>query len=541
MLKLVKGATKPKAAAPKAKYIEPILATTYEEGKDFSTTMEALGKVLTRSPAWTSMYKALIVLHIMIREGCEEVTLKYLSKHQRMLEPDEATARQAVGLLRYSRYLAVRSAQFKETKVDYVRYKTRQGHGRLYGLTVDKGLLRESESVIIQLEALLKCHFEEHDVDNDVVLMAFRLLSHDLLSLFQVLNEGVINLLEHYFELSKIDAENALDVYRGFTRLTNKVIAFLRVAKNLEYQTKFHVPNIKHAPTSLVSSLEMYLNDPDFETNRRQYLAEKAAKPRSRGDRDEARSELEQQPTAGQRDLNAKMYGSQTSPQLQARQPSFTLSQQMQQPVQQPPQQPVQSMPQQVAPQMAQSQPQHQPARRSFDLLDFGTSSQPSQPQPAAAQPPQASYNPFYSQVQQDVLAQAHAAQIQLEQSQAQMQMQQMQYQQQQLQQSQQLHAQLTGGWDLSPPQAQPQVQPQVQPPQAQPPAQQTIMPIQTTGNAQSAYYNPFKRASVSTNPFAQDQMGGMSGGGQPAYVQQMAPQMTAQPTGTNPFRNSVQ
>lgn len=531
MLKLVKGATKPKAAAPKAKYIEPILATTYEEGKDFATTMEALGRVLAKTPAWTSQYKALIVLHIMIREGSEEVTLKYLSKHPRMLEPDEATARQAVGLLRYCRYISVRAAQFRETKVDYVRYKTRQGHGRLYGLTVDKGLLRESESVIVQLEALLKCHFEEQDVDNDVVLMVFRLLSHDLLSLFQVLNEGVINLLEHYFELSKVDAETALDVYRGFTRLTNKVISFLRVAKNLEYQTKFHVPNIKHAPTSLVSSLEMYLNDPDFETNRRQYLAEKSAKPRR--DRED-RSELAQQPTANQRELSAKVQGDESSqpPAMQQRQPSFKLSNQMQQPqtIQfAQPAQPVQSQ---------QPQPvQAAPARSSFDLLDFGQATSAPAAAPAAAPVPAqpSPYNPFYAQVQQEVLAQTQAAQIQLEQSQAQMQMQQMQYQQQQLQQSQQLQAQLTGGWDLGQAPSQQQQQPfanqqvaqHTQPMQSQ----SSILPVQTTG------YNPFKRVSMSTNPFAQDQVNPQ----QSHFVPQMAPQMAQQVTGTNPFRNSIQ
>lgn len=525
MLKLVKGATKPKAAAPKAKYIEPILATTYEEGKDFTTTMEALGRVLARTPAWTSQYKALIVLHIMIREGSEEVTLKYLSKHPRMLEPDEATARQAVGLLRYCRYILVRAAQFRETKVDYVRYKTRQGHGRLYGLTVEKGLLRESESVIVQLEALLKCHFEEQDVDNDVVLMVFRLLSHDLLSLFQVLNEGVINLLEHYFELSKVDAETALDVYRGFTRLTNKVISFLRVAKNLEYQTKFHVPNIKHAPTSLVSSLEMYLNDPDFETNRRQYLAEKSAKPRR--DRED-RSEFEQQPTANQRELNAKVHADDytQAPAVQQRQPSFNLSHQMQQPQTMQFAQPAQAAP--------QSQPaQAAPARRSFDLLDFGQAAPAPAPAPAQSSP----YNPFYAQVQQEVLAQTQAAQIQLEQSQAQMQMQQMQYQQQQLQQSQQLQAQLTGGWDLG--QVIPQQQQQQQPyanqqvaQHSQPmQSQSSILPVQSTG------YNPFKRVSSSTNPFAQDQMSPQ----QSQFVPQMAPQMAQQVTGTNPFRNSIQ
>ena len=42
--------------------------------------------------------------------------------------------------------------------------------------------------------------------------------------------------------------------------------------------TRLEVPKLKHAPTTLTSSLEDYLNDPDFEVNRRQYLAQQEAK-----------------------------------------------------------------------------------------------------------------------------------------------------------------------------------------------------------------------------------------------------------------------
>lgn len=278
MQKVVKGATKPKATAPKAKYVEPIISTTYEGGHNFDVVMDSLSKVIgSRSGSWPSIYKALIVIHIMIREGSENITLDFLGRHQRVLDIEDHIHR-APAMGRYARYLACRGQQFQDTKIDHVRYKSRQGFTRLHSLPIHKGLMRECDSVLIQLEALMKCQYQEQDIVNDdVLLMAYRLLVHDALSLFQVLNEGVINLLEHFFELSKPDAEQALDIYRGFRRITSKAINFLRIAKELEFKTMLHVPNIKHAPTSLVSSLEMYLNDPDFEKNYRQYMAEKQA------------------------------------------------------------------------------------------------------------------------------------------------------------------------------------------------------------------------------------------------------------------------
>jgi len=109
-------------------------------------------------------------------------------------------------------------------------------------------------------------------------MTAFRLLTMDLLELFKVMNEGTINVLEHYFEMSKVDAERALSIYKTFGRQTDLVVNYLSVARQYQAYTKLEVPKLKHAPTTLTSSLEDYLNDPDFEVNRRQYLAQQESK-----------------------------------------------------------------------------------------------------------------------------------------------------------------------------------------------------------------------------------------------------------------------
>lgn len=292
--KIVKGATKVKIAAPKPKYIEPILMATLAdhpgEMENLHTIMRTLETRLNDS-AWSVVYKALIVVHIMIREGDKDAVLEYLSHRlSSMLNllhsniAKQGTFNTDVRfIVSYSKYLHVRVKQYDETGVDYVRDErsnnsTSQNGGRLRTLSVDKGLLREAESVQKQIDGLLKNNFVESDVNNDIVLTAFRLLVNDLLGLFQELNEAVINLLEHYFEMSRYDAERALKIYKKFVDQTKYVIDYLRVAKHLEHATKLHVPTIKHAPTALTSSLEEYLDDPNFEENRRQYLLEKLQK-----------------------------------------------------------------------------------------------------------------------------------------------------------------------------------------------------------------------------------------------------------------------
>lgn len=60
---------------------------------------------------------------------------------------------QGSNIRHYSEYLLERARSYEEIKVDFVR----GGQGRLKKMSVDKGLLRQTESVQSQIEALLHC------------------------------------------------------------------------------------------------------------------------------------------------------------------------------------------------------------------------------------------------------------------------------------------------------------------------------------------------------------------------------------------------
>lgn len=80
--------------------------------------------------------------------------------------------------------------------------------------------------------------------------------------------------------MSKVDAKRALAIYKTFAKQTNVVVEFLSTARQYEGATRLEIPKLKHAPTSLTASLEEYLNDPEFESNRRQYIDSKGGKSR---------------------------------------------------------------------------------------------------------------------------------------------------------------------------------------------------------------------------------------------------------------------
>lgn len=277
--KAVKGATKIKLAAPKSKYIETILSATQNGDAGVAEVFRTL-QHRVRDSTWTVAFKALIVVHLMLREGHLNATLGFLAQNPNRIAVSEYSEVQTQGhnIIRYAHYLMIRARAFSDTKVDYVR----SGQGRLKRLSVNKGLLRETEVVQQQIKALLQCDLLTSDVENEITLTAFRLLTLDLLTLFSVMNEGTINVLEHYFEMSRPDSERALSIYKRFASQTEQVVKFLGVARHFESATRLEIPNLKHASTDLARLLEDDLNDPDFELRRREYLAQKEAQKTGR-------------------------------------------------------------------------------------------------------------------------------------------------------------------------------------------------------------------------------------------------------------------
>lgn len=105
-----------------------------------------------------------------------------------------------------------------------------------------------------------------------------------------------MNVLSHFFEMSRPDAERAINIYRTFAKQTDQVVQFLGTARTYEFATKLEVPKVKHAPTGLATSLQDYLDDKDFEVNRRQYLAQQEAKKTGRPFDSKAKATSSSQP-----------------------------------------------------------------------------------------------------------------------------------------------------------------------------------------------------------------------------------------------------
>ncbi|KAH8832903.1 ANTH-domain-containing protein [Flagelloscypha sp. PMI_526] len=317
--KTVKLATKPKAANPKSKYLQLIIAATWSDDGAVSDVCRALSPRF-REPNAVVVFKALIVLHTMIRNGATDNVLGYLSSSEvlRLKNVSSGTwegYNAPQNLSAYATYLDARIRAYKDLKHDAIRVQAennrdmRSSQGfeddayqskssksspktparsktiagrKLRVMTVEKGLLRETRTVHKMIDTLLECRFYHDNLEDELIVSALSMLVKDLLILFQAGNEGVINVLEHYFEMSFVDATEALDLYRKFCKQTEHVVEYLAIARKLSNLIHVSVPNLRHAPVSLAGALQDYLDDPNFEQNRIEYKLNKDSADKSR-------------------------------------------------------------------------------------------------------------------------------------------------------------------------------------------------------------------------------------------------------------------
>jgi phosphatidylinositol-binding clathrin assembly protein len=76
---------------------------------------------------------------------------------------------QGTNIRRYSDYLLEKARAYRDAKIDFVK----SGSGRLKKMTVDKGLLRETETVQEQMRTLLRCDVGySNPLDDDLLIHA---------------------------------------------------------------------------------------------------------------------------------------------------------------------------------------------------------------------------------------------------------------------------------------------------------------------------------------------------------------------------------
>ncbi|XP_010211011.1 PREDICTED: phosphatidylinositol-binding clathrin assembly protein-like isoform X3 [Tinamus guttatus] len=157
---------------------------------------------------------------------------------------------------RHSRYLNEKALSYRLVAVDFTKMK-RGIDGVMRTMNAEK-LLKTLPIIQNQLDALLDFDANPNELTNGVINAAFMLLFKDSIRLFAAYNEGIINLLEKYFDMKKNQCKEGLDIYKKFLARMTKLSEFLKVAEQVGID-QGDIPDLTQAPSSLLEALEQHL------------------------------------------------------------------------------------------------------------------------------------------------------------------------------------------------------------------------------------------------------------------------------------------
>ncbi|KAH0999287.1 hypothetical protein HUJ04_005292 [Dendroctonus ponderosae] len=269
LAKSVCKATTEEMLGPKKKHLDYLVHCTNEPNVSIPQMANLLIE-RSQSTSWVVVFKSLITTHHLMCYGNERFT-QYLASSNVSFQlnnfTDKTGVQSAVGartgydmspfIRRYAKYLNNKALSYRAVAFDFCKVKRGKEEGILRTMDAEN-LLKTLPILQNQLDVLMEFEGSTNDLTNGVINMCFMLMFRDLIRLFACYNDGIINLLEKYFELNKKQCREALELYKKFLIRMDQVAEFLKVAESIGID-KGDIPDLTRAPNSLLDALEQHL------------------------------------------------------------------------------------------------------------------------------------------------------------------------------------------------------------------------------------------------------------------------------------------
>ncbi|XP_069046111.1 phosphatidylinositol binding clathrin assembly protein a isoform X10 [Lepisosteus oculatus] len=259
--KTVCKATTHEIMGPKKKHLDYLIQCTNEMNVNIPQLADTLFERTTNS-SWVVVFKALITTHHLMVYGNERF-IQYLASRNTLFNLSNFLDKSGLQgydmstfIRRYSRYLNEKAVSYRQVAFDFTKVK-RGADGVMRTMNTEK-LLKTIPIIQNQMDALLDFNVNANELTNGVINAAFMLLFKDAIRLFAAYNEGIINLLEKYFDMKKNQCKEGLDIYKKFLTRMTRISEFLKVAEQVGID-RGDIPDLSQAPSSLLDALEQHL------------------------------------------------------------------------------------------------------------------------------------------------------------------------------------------------------------------------------------------------------------------------------------------
>ncbi|CAL8357688.1 unnamed protein product, partial [Arctogadus glacialis] len=255
-------ATTHEQTAPKKKHLECLIQATQENTVIVPTMADTLLERVGNA-SWVVVFKALITTHHLMVHGNERF-LQFLASRNTLFNLSNFLDKtgshgydMSTFIRRYSRYLNEKAFSYRQMSFDFGRVK-KGADGAMRTMSVEK-LLKGMPTLQSQIDALMEFDVQPKDMNNAVINCCFLMLFKDLIKLYACYNDGIINLLEKFFQMKRSQCKDGLEIYKRFLTRMTCVSEFFKVAQQMGID-KNDIPEHTQAPQSLLESLETHLN-----------------------------------------------------------------------------------------------------------------------------------------------------------------------------------------------------------------------------------------------------------------------------------------
>ncbi|XP_055736154.1 phosphatidylinositol-binding clathrin assembly protein-like isoform X5 [Salvelinus fontinalis] len=259
--KTVCKATTHEIMGPKKKHLDYLIHCTNEMNVNIPQLADSLFE-RTTSTSWVVVFKSLIATHHLMVYGNERF-VQYLASRNTLFNLSNFLDKSGLQgydmstfIRRYSRYLNEKAVSYRQVAFDFTKVK-RGVDGVMRTMNTEK-LLKTIPIIQSQMDALLDFNVNANELTNGVINAGFMLLFKDSIRLFAAYNEGIINLLEKYFDMKKAQCKEGLDIYKKFLTRMTRISEFLKVAEQVGID-RGDIPDLSQAPSSLLEALEQHL------------------------------------------------------------------------------------------------------------------------------------------------------------------------------------------------------------------------------------------------------------------------------------------
>lgn len=263
---------------PKERHLRKIMIATsaMRPRADVAYCIHALSRRLAKTHNWTVALKTLIVIHRTLREGDPTFREELLNFSQRgrilqlsnFKDDSSPIAWDCSAWVRtYALFLEERLECFRILKYDIEAERLpRPAQGQEKGYSRTREL--NSEELLEQLPALqqllfrlIGCLPEGAAVGNYVIQYALALVLKESFKIYCAINDGIINLVDKFFEMPRHEAFKALEIYKRAGQQAGSLSDFYEVCKGLELARNFQFPVLREPPQSFLNTMEEYIRE----------------------------------------------------------------------------------------------------------------------------------------------------------------------------------------------------------------------------------------------------------------------------------------